>query len=201
MSLVDTEDLKTMYGSFPKGGTITLWCDSRVEQSDTRKRKKDTDSFSMRNTIEENEAVVEETYQTLLDKHGQKYDTPRLRLWARCICSEQHQSYDNPPALPAFMEPQPKKRKDSLSDALAGAAGAFALVVSSKDATSKSPSVSLQHTGSGQGVSPAKAVELRMKNYEQLRYLQQLFDDGVLTEKEFSEQKRDILDFLRKISS
>ena len=190
-----------MYGSFPKGGTITLWCDSRVEQSDTRKRKKDTDSFSMRNTIEENEAVVEETYQTLLDKHGQKYDTPRLRLWARCICSEQHQSYDNPPALPAFMEPQPKKRKDSLSDALAGAAGAFAQVVSSKDATSKSPSVSLQHTGSGQGVSPAKAVELRMKNYEQLRYLQQLFDDGVLTEKEFSEQKRDILDFLRKISS
>ena len=101
----------------------------------------------------------------------------------------------------AFMEPQPKKRKDSLSDALAGAAVAFAQVVSSKDATTKSPSVSLQHTGSGQGVSPAKAVELRMKNYEQLRYLQQLFDDGVLTEKEFSEQKRDILDFLRKISS
>ena len=102
VSLVDTEDLKTMYGSFPKGGTTTLWCDSRVEQSDTRKRKKDTDSFSRRNAIEENEAVVEETYQTLLDKHGQKYDTPRLRLWALCICSEQQQSYDNTPALPSF---------------------------------------------------------------------------------------------------
>ena len=47
------------------------------------------------------------------------------------------------------MEPQPKKRKDSLSDALAGAAGAFAQVVSSKDAHSKSPSVSLQHTELG----------------------------------------------------
>ena len=44
------------------------------------KEKKDTESFSRRNAIEENEAVVEETYQTLLDKHGQKYDTPMLRL-------------------------------------------------------------------------------------------------------------------------
>ena len=34
-----------------------------------------------------------------------------------------------------------------------------------------------------------------------IHYLQQLLDDGVLTEKEFSEQKRDILDFLHKISS
>jgi hypothetical protein len=29
------------------------------------------------------------------------------------------------------------------------------------------------------GVSPGKAIELRMKNYEQLRYIQQLFDDGI----------------------
>ena len=38
------------------------------------------------------------------------------------------------------------------------------------------------------GVSPGKAVELHMKNFEQLRYLQQLYEDSILTT-EFEEQK------------
>ena len=40
------------------------------------------------------------------------------------------------------------------------------------------------------GVSPSKAAELRMKNFEQLRYLQGLFDDGIITDKELVEQKQ-----------
>lgn len=48
-------------------------------------------------------------------------------------------------------------------------------------------------------MSPSKAVELRMKNFEQLRYLQQLFDDKILTEKEYSEQKQNILSMLSKL--
>jgi hypothetical protein len=48
-------------------------------------------------------------------------------------------------------------------------------------------------------VSPAKAVDLRMKNYQQLRFLQQLFEDGILDEKEYTEQKGNILEFLRKL--
>ena len=42
------------------------------------------------------------------------------------------------------------------------------------------------------GVSPGKAVHLPMKNYEQLRYLQQLYEDGILDQKEYAEQKQDI---------
>jgi len=49
-------------------------------------------------------------------------------------------------------------------------------------------------------VSPAKAAELRMKNYEQLRYLQGLFDDGIITEKELVEQKQSVLDALQRLS-
>ena len=50
------------------------------------------------------------------------------------------------------------------------------------------------------GVSPAKAADLRMKNLEQLRYLQGLFDDGIISEQELVEQKRIVLDALKKIS-
>ena len=46
-------------------------------------------------------------------------------------------------------------------------------------------------------VFPGKAVDLRMKNYEQLWYLQQLYEDGILDQKEYMEQKQDILKLLK----
>jgi len=44
------------------------------------------------------------------------------------------------------------------------------------------------------GISPGKTVELRMKNLqlEQLRYLQNLFEEGILTEKELARQKTNV---------
>ena len=49
------------------------------------------------------------------------------------------------------------------------------------------------------GISPGKILQLRMKNLVQLRYLQGLFDNGILTEKEHAEQKVDILSLLLKL--
>ena len=38
-----------------------------------------------------------------------------------------------------------------------------------------------------------------MKNLEQLRFHQNLFEDGILDEKEYTEQKASILSSLRKV--
>ena len=38
-----------------------------------------------------------------------------------------------------------------------------------------------------------------MKNYEQLRYLQQLYDDGILSTEEYREQKELIIGSIRKL--
>ena len=153
----------------------------------------------------------------LLDKHADSWDKPRLRLWARMICSGCHDDYDTAPSLPAFSStvPNSKRRKDTLSEALTGAAVAFAKAVTgspqgvaqespantlSSNTTVPGPGVSqLSSTMTCLGVSPGKAVDLRMKNFEQLRYLQQLYDDGILDQKEYMEQKQDILKFLRKL--
>ena len=53
--------------------------------------------------------------------------------------------------------------------------------------------------GAGPGVLPGRAVDLRMKNYQQLRYLQQLYEDNILNENEYAEQKRSILAALRNL--
>ena len=48
-------------------------------------------------------------------------------------------------------------------------------------------------------ISPGKSVDLRMKNLQQLRFIQQLFDDNILSQEEFLEQKKSILEAIRKL--
>ena len=49
------------------------------------------------------------------------------------------------------------------------------------------------------GISPGKKVNLRSQYLSQLKTLQSLRDDGVLTQDEFQQQKSDILDNLKAI--
>ena len=117
------------------------------------------------------------------------------------ICSNLHEDMENPPDIPAFSGSVPKKpRKESVTDVLAGAALAFAKAFTSEKTNQTSESASVSHPPVTSGVSPSKAIELRMKNFEQLRYLQQLYDDGILNSKEFTDQKQNILSSLQKLS-
>ncbi len=179
------EDFTIVYSKHPKG-EITLWCDGCAEEEDVGKkmRKKDTGSTKR----QEKEADVDDVFTQLKEKHGQKYDIPKLRLWARSICGNLHDDLDTPPDLPPFCKQVPKKaRRESLTEALSGAAVTLANVF-------KGDSVPVQNpTAPSPGISPGRTIELRMKNYEQLRYLKQLIDDGILTENEYEEQKDNIL--------
>ncbi len=99
---------------------------SRVHRG---KRKQDTGVGGGRR--QEKEEVVESVFKELQEKHGNKFDTPRLRLWSQMVCSGIHEDYDTPPDIPASSGVTPRRpRKDSLSDALTGAAVAFAQSIS-----------------------------------------------------------------------
>ena len=192
--LVSRADFATMYSRYPKG-EITLWCEGNsTEEEDCRskkRRKKDSD-FSSRRQEKENDSA----FKVLKEKHGDKYSTPKLRLWARMYSSDLHDDLDKPPNIPAFQsDVTPKRpRRESLSDVLSGTAVAIAQAL--KKPSEVNASVQLPPSG----ISPTKAVELRMKNYEQLRYLQQLFADGILSSTEFEEQKHSVLTSLRKLT-
>ena len=49
-------------------------------------------------------------------------------------------------------------------------------------------------------VSPSKAVKLRMQSYEQLRAAKKMYEDGIFEEKEYCEQKENIMMTLRKLN-
>ena len=106
-----------------------------------------------------------------------------------------HSDYDTPPEIPAFLGSTPKRAcKESLSDVISGAAVAFANAMKGKEKDQERPIPVVSS-----GVSPGRSVELRMKNYEQLRYLQELYDDGILTAEEYQEQKQLIITSIRKL--
>ena len=185
--LVNADDLKAMYASM-KSDEISLWCDS--ESCGDKRKRKDSGSSSK---LEEED--VDEHYKIITEKHGDTYTLPQRRLWARTLHCGTYDSYDTPPPLPMFGPPPKRSKKDSLSDIIANAALAITKAIN--------PSVSVVQQSSEQpkiGISPGKSVvDLRMKNLQQLRYIQQLFEDKILSETEFLEQKRSILDALCKL--
>ena len=204
------EDLHFMYRANKKGGNITLWCDGCFPSSTTgpgTKRKREVET-AMRRQDKEDE--VEKIVMELSKKHPEIEKT-KIRLWARMISGGLHDDYEKPPDIPAFHRPLKRPRKDNnLSDALCGAATAVCRALSpgpSSAGPSSAGSSSAGSSSSGSSgshmmpfsVSPTRAVNLRMKSYEQLRYSKQLFDDGIIGDKEYKEQKEHVMTTLRKL--
>ena len=137
-------------------------------------------------------------YLELKKRHGEKWPDPHLRLWARYKVNGYHIDLDNPLAAPPFIGFVSKRAKqESLSEALATA---FAHAFCGSPANlSQKESIPSMPSGSSIGVSPLKAANLWMKHLEQLRYLQQLMEDGIISKDEFVEQKGIVLGTLHKI--
>lgn len=198
--IASSDDLQTMYKKYSKGGNLTMWCDGRqpIPSNKTgtkRKNMQDSETTTLR---EEKESEVESTFERLSEDHGDNYDTPKLRLWSRMIVAGIHNDFENPPNIPAFNGNSAKRtRRNGLSEVLNDAAIAFVEAIKDKkgDKENQAPSA-VSSFGTG---SPSRAVDLRMKNYQQLRYIQSLYDDGILSDTEFAEQKALILSSIRKL--
>ena len=138
-------------------------------------------------------------FSELKDKHSGKFSIPQLRLWARMVARGIHDDMEEPPQVPMITGITPKRAKrETLSDALTPLANAITKAFTANQAcsTPEKSAVPSQQCG----ISPAKVADVRMKNLEQLKFLQQLYEDGILSHAEFIEQKGIILDSLRKLN-
>ena len=152
----------------------------------SRKRKRGEESFPSK--YHEKESEVDEISKELEKKHGSEYDVPKLRLWARMIASNLHCDMDSPPNIPAFNGGSSiRKPRHDLTNALTSAAMAVTHAITGHSISDSEASATAIH------------VNLRMKNFEQLRYLKQLLDDGILTDAEFKEQKENIMTVINKL--
>lgn len=199
--LVTNDDVETMYQNCSTR-SITLWCDGNQVQktsgSTGKKRKYDSVSEYREDKENEVDTVLEELQE--IHEDGQ-YDMPRLRLWSRMIATGIHNDYHNPPNIPALTGNSSKRarqaKSDNLSEALSSAAVAVVDAIKGKEP--KDNVYGTTSSVSTKPLSPDMAVDIRMKNYEQLRYLQSLLHDGILSDCEYTEQKESILTSLRKL--
>ena len=176
------------------GGDVCLWCDAAQNSSEKSRERSPPRKKSTRR--DEKEKDVDDIFQDLKEHHGSEYSGPQLRLWARMICNGLHEDLDNPPNVPMITGTAPKRQKrDSLTEALTGAATVIAKAITAPPSGAQPPGAT-----PSVGLSPCKAADLRMKHFEQLRYLQQLMEDNIISESEFLEQKQIIIDTLRKIT-
>lgn len=193
--IMEKRDLSKMYKSFGDSSKINLWCDRKLQDDDEnedpvpKKKKKVID-------IEHVQEHIDDIFQNL-KKKTPKMEGPKLRLRAKLIQSGRHESYETPPPIPLITggTSAPKPKKDSLTEAFAGAASAIANVLQPK---SRSASEVISDSTK---ISPLKVASLRRSCLEDLKQLKDLLEDGVLTETEFTYEKQQILSTLKKISS
>ena len=216
--LIEEEDLKEMYCNMKKNKSVLLWCDRRSQNSEPvleNKRKRPSTQDPPKSKRFELESDVEDTVRQLKDIHGDKFTIPQLRMWARYVQAGHYQDLVEPPPLPALKGVPPKReRKESLSDAIAGAAITFVNAIRSPESSTHSnvkaqnsvvinaqtPPKSATTNTVCIGISPGRATELRMKKLKELRELQTLLEQNILDKREFAEQKAIVLDSLRKLN-
>ena len=191
-------DLSAMYSHFHCGDEILLWCDGcdsspNAVEKPTGKKSKDNDETSSRRLHHEDE--VDKLTMELMKLHGDKYTYPAYKVWARMIKNSQWDKMDDPPPIKMITSGKSaKKDKDSVADIIAGAAVAVVQAL-------KNPSPSPPQSSSfpQDGISPGKKVNLRQQYLQQLKIIQNLRDDGILTLDEFQNEKDIIIENLKRL--
>ena len=204
--LISDEDLQVMYS---KAGDkeILLWCDGKPQSTGRKRKNLDRDSedlpHSSKHTTNFNsdEEEIETCVRELQDIHGDKYSYGECRIWARMIKNRQWKDKEKPPNIPMIRGKAGQKGKTDMADTLAMATAAVAIIKAlqpgSSDTTSQSPTVSCAHTPDG--MSPGKKVQLRSQYLKQLKEIQNLCDENVLSAEEFLVEKDTILQTLREL--
>ncbi len=119
--------------------------------------------------------------------------TPKLRLGACLLQSGRCDDYEKSPNIPLITGPPVLKPKESIKDALTGAATAVVKMLQQTDGSKpSSPGTPLRETTNPTYVSPLKS-QLRRSCLEDLKRVKELYEDGVFTETKFLDGKRRIL--------
>ena len=188
--IFDESDIEDMYKEYKevKKTEIIIWCDGRIKTPDksvTVKRKGSSESNSKKKprltSSEINAKTLDEVdtvYNKLSDKHSEKFDADRLRMWAHLINMGKHSSYEAPPNYPFF-----RKHGTPLS-------------TSKSDGSSTSSGTSSTAVSTAQGISPAKRSNLRSQYMTQMKEWYSLLDCGAITKNEYEAQKSKIMEDL-----
>ena len=128
-----------------------------------------------------------------------KFTSFQFKLWAEMLTSGVHTDLDVPPAASMFgCETKKAKAPQKDSSDLSAAVVMVSVVSTLSQALSTSAQAQLNrpHTSSSHPVSwsSMKRAELRSMYLKQMTDLRQLYDDGILSEEEYEEQRLELVE-------
>ena len=105
-------DLQEMYQRYTRGTEIVLWMKQTASRKRPRTPAESEESTSAGRKSKRSScnrhleivAEVDEIYDKLSDKHGEKYTCEQYRCWANLIQLQKHDSYETPPKKRFFKE-------------------------------------------------------------------------------------------------
>lgn len=194
--IIGTDDLASMYKQCDAGNAITLFCEACAEPASLG-----TGTRKHRSSYSDHEDDVKRIALDLSDQHGKTYTEQQFRLWARMIVNGQHSDHEEPPNVPLLTGGTKKTpKKDSFTEAITGAATAFANVLTSSSKVNDGPTTPTHNVPQHTSVSPRSKAQLSSVYIAQLKDLQGLLESGVLTDDEFKEQKEIALQSIRNMN-
>ncbi len=201
--IISEKDLFEMYENAPSDDReILLWCDGK----DVSRKRKGTDDDAAEKpapkrsgfTSSAHENDIEALTEELTSIHGDKYSYAQYKLWARMIINKQHKDKDTPPNIPMIMGKPDKKEKKDFSESMAECAVAIVKALQAPAVPATQATLTCPQPVPD-GISPSKKVSLRSQYLSQLKTLQNLRDDGVLTQDEFQAEKDIVLSSLKAL--
>lgn len=179
-----------MWQLLAKGNKVTLWCVENSETSSNKRPRDEEDQPQPKKSsrIDTQKAHAKEYETELKTKHESKYTPFQYKLWAEMYANESHNSLDEPPAAAMFNRDSKQSRSSH---------GQKEVMVSAIESlcTALTPQ---QEKGKGSVLSsPLKRAELRSTYIKQLSDVKMLHENGILTEKEYEEQRDELVQLMR----
>lgn len=167
-------DVEEMYKKHLGKRNIHLWAYSCVHSTKPKPTKRVDSTYA---DHKENLDETNEKYDELCEKHGSKYTSEQLKMWAQYIRLGKHDSTDEAPDKPFW---KGRKRKDTHS---------------------QMPLAKRLSSGIGTvaSVSPIKKVSVRSELLDQLGKWHKLNENGVVCNEEYEELKRTILSDIKQL--
>ena len=167
--------LTSMYKHFEHSGTITLFCEGHSKSLNAKSRKRKASNYT------DHEEDIDKLSLELKEKHGDKYNEQQLRLWARMIVNNQHDDMEEPPNIPIITGGiKQLARKETLTDALTSVATVLTKALVQKTQPPSPPSTPSSKCLAG--ISPTSKAKISTQYMSQLKCLQELRENGVLSE-------------------
>ena len=120
----------------------------------------------------------------------------KLILWAKLVQSGHHDDFDNPPNIPLITRKATGKKTAKEGQGVTGLIAEAATTIV-KTCNPPSSPVQSNDCSSGKGISPLKAVSIHRSYLEDLKKAKELYEDGVLTQEGFKDEKERIIQMLR----